>query len=147
MVRKTQILEGFFYLEGGSVRNYKTDREKVLNGHKWKPGCMGLQAICHMEKIFTIKINCVDLMFFVSPTVWRFWKRYANRLDFGGLGWFLTHFVDWKLRVQNRDNFSGQFQWNLRSETEMIPMIPSLRLRGGPYPIGQVYEKVENSYC
>jgi hypothetical protein len=36
-----------FSLEGGSGRNYKTDREKVLSRNKQKPVCIGLPTICH----------------------------------------------------------------------------------------------------
>jgi hypothetical protein len=50
-VRKTQFWR-VFHLEGGSGRNYKTDREKVLSIDKLKPICMGSQTICHNREHF-----------------------------------------------------------------------------------------------
>jgi hypothetical protein len=56
-VRKTWLWR-VFHLEGGSGRNYKTDKEKVLSGDKQKPGCMGPRpSAVALNKMFEITLN------------------------------------------------------------------------------------------
>jgi hypothetical protein len=128
MVRKTQFLEGLFiYLEGGSIRNYKTEREKVLVEISESLDVWDLRpSAIALEKFFIMKINCLGLIVFVSPMSEGF--RGDISIDCP-LGAWMTFDPFCALEIEGSK--SRGFQWDLRSKTKMIPLGPRLRLRGG----------------